>query len=159
MKRTPLKRSTKQMKRTKLRVAGHSTSTELKKEIQAMLRQIVMARDGGCIFRHYENDIVPQYKYCGGFKKSGELILQAEHLNSRSNMISFADSRLAICICPRHHLFYKPQFSDEFYRIARRHIGKERSDLLTRVQEDRSPHKVDLKLELLALTQEYKKLL
>lgn len=115
-----------------------------------------MARDGGCVLRHYVGAITPQYRMCGGYRKDGGLILQAEHLNSRSHAVSFSDSRLVVCLCQRHHIFYKKQHPDEFYRIVRRHIGKDRSDLLTRVQEDRSPHKVDLKLELIALKNELK---
>jgi hypothetical protein len=164
MKRTPLKRTawkkklTKPMKRTKLRVVGHSETSDLKIDIQALLRAIVIARDGGCIFRHYQNEIEPQYVSCGGFRKDGELILQAEHLHSRSNANSFSDSRLVICVCMRHHIYYKPQYSDEYYRIAKKHIGKTRSALLERVQQDRTAHKVDLKIEKIALEQELRKL-
>lgn len=157
MKRIPFKRKLyKPMKRTKLRLVGHSTSSELKLEIQSVLRSIVIIRDGGCILRHYKNDIVGQYSECGCFRKDGELILQAEHLNSRANMISFADTRLVVCLCKRHHFYYKKQYPEQFYAIVRRHIGDKNSELLTRVQEDHTPHKIDLKLELLALRQELK---
>ncbi len=153
MKRTPFKRKAyKPLKRTKIRVAGHSSTSDLKREIQAILRQITTYRDGGCILRHY-----PRTGMCGGHRKDGELILQAEHLHTRSNASSFADTRLVVCLCQRHHIFYKPQHADEYYRIVREHIGKERSDLLTRVQSDYSPHKQDLKMDLLALKQELKK--
>lgn len=143
----------------KLRVVGHSTTVELKEEIQSVLRQIVIKRDGGCILRHYENEIITSYRYCGGFRKDGELILQAEHLHSRSNAISFSDSRLVVCLCHRHHFHYKKQYPQEYYKIVREHIGKERSNLLDRVMEDHHPHKADLKMELIALRQEFKKLL
>jgi len=104
--------------------------------------------------RHYKNEISHQYRECGGWRKDGELILQGEHLHTRANASSFSDTRLLICLCQRHHIFYKPQHSDEYYRIVRKHIGKERSKLLTAVQEDRSSHKVDLMLALVALKQE-----
>lgn len=152
MKRTPLKRSSKPLKRTKLRLVGHSTTSELKIEIQALLRQIVIKRDGGCVLRNY-----PETGACGGYRKDGELILQAEHLHTRSNAASFADTRLVICLCSRHHIFYKPQHADEYYKIVRKHIGTIRSILLDRVQQDYSPHKVDLKMEKIALEQELKK--
>ncbi len=151
MKRTPLKRKTPlksngvKLKRTKIRLVGHSTTSELKKEIQAILRQIVIARDGGCILRFY-----PETGKC-------DQILQAEHLHSRSHAISFSDSRLIVCLCRRHHIFWKPQYSDIYYKIVRKHIGTIRSILLDRVQNDYTPHKVDLKLELIALKQELKK--
>lgn len=154
MKRTGFKRkATKPLKRTKLRLAGHSTTADLKKEIQALLRQIVIKRDEGCILRNY-----PSTGQCGGYRKDGELILQAEHLHTRSNAASFSDSRLVVCLCSRHHIFYKPQHADEYYQVVRKHIGTIRSLLLDRVQQDYSPHKVDLKMELIALKQEFKKL-
>lgn len=159
MKRTPLKRYTplKARKRT-LRIAGTSTSSELKREIQAILREIVIKRDGGCFLRHYRNKIQPQYVNCGSYRNDGQLILQAEHLHSRANANSFSDSRLVVCCCQRHHIYYKAQYGDEYYRIVKKHIGPQRTKLLEKVQADHSPHKVDLKLELLALKQELKKL-
>ena len=142
------------MKRTKLRLVGHSSQAELKREIQAILREIVILRDGGCILRNYENELTPQYRQCGGYRQDGELILQAEHLHSRSNANSFSDSRLVICLCQRHHIYYKPQHADEYYRLVKKHIGKTRTKLLEAVQADHKPYKVDLKLELLALKKE-----
>ncbi len=137
--------------RTKLRIAGHSTTKELKDEIQAVLREIVILRDGGCFLRHFSCRITPQYKNCGGYRKDGELILQAEHLHSRSNANSFSDPRLVVCVCKRHHLFYKPQHSAEYNELAREYIGQERAKLWDRVKDDHKPYKIDLKLELLAL--------
>ncbi len=151
MKRSYLKR------KTPLRLVGRSTTSELKVEIQATLRALVIARDGGCFLRHYENEIEPKYRECGGFTKTGNLILQAEHLHSRSNANSFSDSRLVVCVCSRHHIFYKPQYSDEYNILAKDFIGPERAKLWEAVRADRSPHKVDLKLELLALKQELAK--
>lgn len=144
------------MKRTRIRLVGHSTTTELKNEIQGILRELVLLRDGGCILRHYRDEITPQYRECGCFTNDGVLVLQAEHLHTRASANSFSDSRLVVCLCKRHHIYYKPQHADEYYRIVRKHIGKERSELLDRVQNDFMPHKVDLKLELIALKQELK---
>ncbi len=159
MRRTPFKRGVfKPLRRTALRVVGHSTTSELKIEIQSVLRDIAILRDGGCVFRDYKGPMTPSYRSCGGFRKDGGLILQYEHLDTRAKAISFSDTRLGICICQRHHIFYKKQHPDEYYRIVREIIGKERSDLLTRVQNDYTPHKVDLKLELIALKQELKQL-
>lgn len=146
-------------KRTKLRLVGHETTKELKSEIQSLLRNIVILRDGGCILRHYTSMITPQYKECGPYRKDGQIILQAEHLHTRSNAASFSDSRLVICLCQRHHIYYKPQHADEYYKIVRKHIGTIRSILLDRVQKDWMPHKVDLKLEILALKNEYNKMM
>ena len=154
MKRTGFKlKPRKPLKRTRIRVAGKSTTSELKAEIQALLRQIVILRDGGCWLRHS-----PESGACGGYRKDGELILQAEHLHTRANASSFSDSRLVVCICQRHHIYWKPQHSARYNALAEDYIGKKRAELWKRVREDYSPHKVDLKLALLALKQELKKL-
>ncbi len=126
----------------------------MKEKIQAILREIVIARDGGCIMRNHKMEINHQYRECGGWRKDGGLILQAEHLHTRANASSFSDSRLVICLCQRHHIFYKPQHSDEYYRIVKKHIGPERTKLLEAVQNDRSAHKVDLALALVVLKKE-----
>tara|TARA_R110000868_G_C10970396_1_gene769743 strand:+ start:12156 stop:12698 length:543 start_codon:yes stop_codon:yes gene_type:complete len=145
------------LKRTKIRLVGTSTKAELKAEIQAILRQIVIARDGGCFLRNYESEVTPQYRNCGGYRNDDDLILQAEHLHSRSNANSFSDSRLVVCVCQRHHIYYKPQHSAEYNLLARKFIGEKKSLLWDKVISDRSPVKVDLKLELIVLKQELKK--
>ena len=142
------------MKRTRLSRVSKSPQAQMKRAIQAILREIVIARDGGCIMRHYKNEVTNQYRECGGYRKDGEMILQAEHLHTRSNASSFSDTRLVICLCQRHHIYYKPQHSDEYYRIVRKHIGPKNSKLLTAVQEDRSAHKVDMALALVVLKKE-----
>ncbi len=147
-------RAQKPLRRTRIRVKGVSTTTERKDEVQALLRQIVIIRDGGCFLRNYTKEITPQYQFCGGYTKLGKLILQAEHLHTRSNASSFADSRLVVCCCQRHHIYYKAQHSDEYNLLAKRFIGKERTALWERVKSDHRPHKQDLKLDLLALKQE-----
>src|SRR6185312_10951980 len=139
-RKTPLKRGKSQLRRTKLRVVGHSSTSELNIEIQGILRQIVMIRDGGCFLRNYRDQIVSQYVNCGPTKKDGNLILQAEHLHSRANANSFSDSRLVVCCCQRHHFYYKKQYSAEYEQFARHFIGEERTKLLDRVREDRSSH-------------------
>lgn len=146
------------MKRTKLRSSGKSPSTLLKNEIQAVLRQIVILRDGGCFLRHYKDKITPQYRECGPRKNDGELILQGEHLHSRSNASSFSDPRLIVCCCQRHHIYYKPQYSAEYNELARHFIGQKNAKLWDMVREDRTPHKTDLVLELVALKQQLAKM-
>jgi hypothetical protein len=143
----------KSLKRTRIRVVGHSPVSELKKEIQALLRQAVIQRDGGCWLRHYSESGA-----CGGYRNDGELILQAEHLHTRANSASFADLRLVVCICQRHHIYWKPQHSARYNELAEKFIGKERANLWKRVREDHTPHKVDWKLALLGLKSELKKL-
>ena len=157
LKRTAFKQKAyKPMRRTKLRLVGHSTTAQIKQDIQSILRDIVIARDNGCILRHYKNEITNQYQECGGYRNDGKLILQAEHLHTRSNTASFADTRLVICLCQRHHGYYKPQYSQQYYELVKKHIGKERAELLEKVKNDTTPHKVDLKLALVGLKQELK---
>jgi len=158
LKRTGFKRKPiseqKPMKRSRIRLAGKSDTATLKKEIQALLRQIVIKRDGGCFLRNYKSKITPQYVNCGGYRNDGELILQAEHLHTRGNASSFSDTRLVVCVCQRHHIYYKPQHSAEYNELAREFIGKKNAQLWDRVKEDRMAHKVDLRLEKLALEKE-----
>lgn len=136
MKRTRLKRKESLSSKTKKLLEWGSTEAT-KDRIQGILRSIVIIRDGGCLLRDS-----PETGKCGGYgSKSGKLILQGEHLHTRANSASYADSRLIICLCLRHHGYYKPQHGDEYYKIVRHLIGPERSALLTRVQEDRSPHR------------------
>jgi len=40
---------------------------------------------------------------CGGYRNDGELILQADHLITRANAATFADTRLIVCLCRDHH--------------------------------------------------------
>ena len=146
------------LKRTKLRLVGQSTQAELKREAQALLRQIVILRDGGCFLRNYTNRINSQYAQCGGYRNDGEIILQAEHLHTRTNAASFTDTRLVVCVCQRHHIFYKPQHSSEYNELAREYIGEKNAKLWDFIKNDRLSHKIDLKMEILGLKQELKKL-
>lgn len=147
------------LRKTKLQVKGHSDTTQTKDEIQATVREIVILRDGGCFLRHFKHRIQTRYQECGGFrKKDNQLILQAEHLHSRSNAISFADSRLVVCVCRNHHIFYKKQYQTEYDIFAREFIGPKNAKIWDWVIADRSPHKKDWRLELELLKQELKKL-
>ena len=152
MIRTPFKRGTSSLKRSPFRKSSKSPVALCKIRIQALLRQAAINRDGGCVLRHYE-----EAGACGGYKKDGELILQAEHLVTRGNSISFGDMRNIVCLCRNHHGFWKPQFSRLYWELVERHIGKERWEWIKRVEADRRPHPMCLydweKIEL-ALTQE-----
>ena len=54
-------------------------------------------RDGGCSL-----GAMPGH-HCNGFTKAGELILQADHLITRANAATYADSRLVVCVCKGAH--------------------------------------------------------
>jgi len=143
----------KPLRRTKLRLVGHSTTLELKKAIQGILRALVIARDRGCILRNY-----PEAGNCGGYRKDGELILQCEHLLTRSNSATFGDPRNVVCLCRNHHVFFKPQHGKLYWELIRKHIGEKLWNWLKRCEEDTTPHKVDWKMELIALKQEFDQL-
>src|SRR4051794_17337057 len=76
--KTPLERRTQIKRGAKLRVVGHSETADLKREIQAVARDIVIARDGGCIFRRLRGHICSSSQ-----TKDGHLVLQADHLITR----------------------------------------------------------------------------
>jgi hypothetical protein len=80
-------------RRTPLASKGKSDSALLKDRIQALLREIVIRRDGGCILRNVRN--------CNG--TVGNAVLQADHLITRSNSATFADYRLVVCVCRSCH--------------------------------------------------------
>lgn len=94
MKRTQLGR------KTHLKVVGSSDTAEIKREIQYIAREIVIQRDGGCILRDLHYDGIPE---CNGYANNGQLILQCDHLITRSNSATFADTRLMVCVCKGHH--------------------------------------------------------
>lgn len=93
----PLKRYTPIRSRTKLQVKGHSDTAKVKEEIQAVLREIGLIRDGGCVFRAYPGHI------CTGFAKDGHLILQYDHLVTRANSATYADPGLGVIVCKGIH--------------------------------------------------------
>jgi hypothetical protein len=109
-----MKRSAPLQRRTPLKRKSDSETAQIKERIQALLRAAVIQRDGGCIFRHY-----PEAGACGGYRKDGQLILQADHLNTRARNISYGDVRLAVCACQRHHIFWKPQHPDQYTCASR----------------------------------------
>ncbi len=158
---TPLKRTPfvvkpenfKPMRRTKIRVKGHSTTTELKDDIQALVRRLALHRDKGCVLAGH-----PETGACGGFRKDGKLILQFDHLNSRSHAISFAEVLLGVILCQHHHINWKKQNPTQFTRIIRELIGPARCNLLDRVQQDYKAYKADWKLVKVVLEQEVRKL-
>jgi hypothetical protein len=141
------------MKRTALRRKSQSPTAQCKDRIQALLRAIVIFRDGGCVLRHY-----PEAGVCGGYRNDGELILQAEHLNTRERNISYGDMRNIVCLCQRHHGYFKPQHGALYWSLIRRHIGEERWAWIERVIADNRSYpmglhewlivEIDLKAEL-----------
>lgn len=143
MRRTQLKRKTPLRSRTWLKSrkilqkASKSPIATLKKQIQAQLREYVIYRDGGCFLRVYE-----EAGACGGYRKDGELILQAEHLNGRSNSVSYGETDNLVCLCQRHHIYFKPQNSLLYWELVRKHIGEEKWKKVQVWVHDQRPHRM-----------------
>lgn len=162
MKRSYFKQKPrKPLKRTRLRLVGKSDTAEDKKEIQSLVREIVMKRDGGCILdaRVFWKFDIPE---CNGYAKDGHLILQADHLVTRGNSATFADTRLVVCLCKGHH-GWKSVGSNlrkaQYDKIVKAILPKARVALWEKMEADSwRATKKDWKLEIIALKQELKKL-
>lgn len=131
MKRTGFKKKWgKPLKRTKLRVVGHSTTTELKKEIQFLLREIVMLRDKKCILHGLRC-----YHAIG---LSEGIVWQAEHLIERSNSATFADTRLVVLVCKNCHGWkhFKDSNKEQYDTWVKTKISKERVQLWERCKKE-----------------------
>jgi hypothetical protein len=119
-----------------MRTTGTSETAQTKKRIQALLREIAIARDGGCVLRDY-----PEAGMCGGYgPKSGTLILQAEHLVSRARSVSFGDMRNIVCLCQRHHGYFKEQNGRLYWELIEKIIGPERWEWIKRVERDQKAY-------------------
>lgn len=127
-------------KKTKLCVSGKSPVSLCKKRIQALLREIAIKRDKGCIMRHY-----PEAGSCGGYgKKSKKLILQAEHLNSRERNFSFGDMRNIVLLCKHHHFNFKKKKGLLYWSLIRKHIGEKRWAWVEGAVHDQKIYKMSL---------------
>ena len=142
-------------RRVPLAKKGKSEAALLKEDIQAMVRAIVIKRDGGCIL----NSIwaLGGYPQCNGRKNNGDLILQADHLVERSNSATYADTRLIVCVCKGHHGWkhFKKSNHDAYNALVRQILPPDRIALWEKAeQQSWKPHKMNWKLELAALKQE-----
>jgi hypothetical protein len=146
-----MKRSGYIPRRTPLRAKGTSDTAVLKKRIQALLREIVMLRDGGCVLRNIR---------CGHVLGTPGIVFQAEHLIERSNSATYADSRLVVCICKNCHGWkhFKKSNHDQYDALVKTVISPERVALWDRCEKDSwRPHRtsaMDWKLVEAALEQE-----
>jgi len=152
MKKTPFKRKVyKPLKRTKLRVAGHSTSSEDKREIQTLLREIVIKRDKRCILYG---------KRCYHEYGKDDIVWQAEHLIERSNSATYADTRLVVLVCKNCHGWkhFKKSNHDQYDEWVKEKLSPEIIKYWDRCKADWGAHKTDWKLTIVALKQELKQL-
>lgn len=145
--RKPLKWSPL-LRKTKLRVVGHSTTAELKQEIQDLVRDIVILRDGGCILRN--------------IRRCNDSVLQADHLITRANSATFADTRLIVCLCRTCHGGFKKWHKEEYDELIKSILPKNRLELWEKCQKDSwRPVRTgahDWKLAIVGLKAELKKL-
>jgi hypothetical protein len=137
------------MKRTALRVAGISDTATTKREIQAVVRDIVIIRDGGCILR----DI----RLCGG-GLGNDVVLQADHLITRSNSATYADTRLIVCLCKSCHAWKSIGSKREYDEMVKTILPADRVTLWEACERDSWKPKrttaYDWSMELVALKQE-----
>ena len=156
MKRVGFKnKPRKPLKRTRLRVVGVSDTAELKKEIQSLVREIVMLRDKGCVLRFK--------RHCGGNLDTEGVVIQADHLITRANSATFADTRLIVCICKSCH-GWKRWNANMYDVLIREVISKARVKLWDKCEAGRYTYKregaYDWRLEIVNLERElllYKK--
>lgn len=153
MKRTPLLRKTPwKYVRKKLRVRHPSDTNDIKDEIQATLREVVIRRDKKCIL--YGKKCFNQYGDPG-------VVWQAEHLIERSNSATYADLRLVVLVCKNCHGWkhFTKSNHDQYDEWVKQVLPPERVTHWERCRVERwRASKVDWKLELVALKQELFKL-
>ncbi|HXP70741.1 MAG TPA: hypothetical protein VOA88_15775 [Candidatus Dormibacteraeota bacterium] len=140
------------MKRSPLSKFGKFPSTQAKRRIQALLRELAIQRDGGCVLR-----IFPEAGPCGPRRSDGQLILQADHLVSRARSVSFGDMRNIVCLCRNHHIYFKQRHGRLYWDLIQKAIGPERWEWISRVERDQKAYPMSLadwlKIEM-ALKQE-----
>src|ERR1700733_7732113 len=94
---------------------------------------------------------------CNGFTQDGRLIFQADHLITRANSATYADTRLIVCLCKGHH-GWKKWHEREYNVLVRTLLSPERVKLWDDCERDSwKPHRVsvyDWQLEEAALKQE-----
>jgi hypothetical protein len=139
------------VKRTQLAKKGTSDTTIIKQDIQDTARAIVILRDGGCLLRGI--------RHCGG--TLGQAVLQADHLITRGNSATYADTRLIVCLCRSCH-GWKSLGSNlrkkEYDELVRSILPPDRVELWDRCERDSwRPKRTDLydwRIALVVLGQE-----
>jgi hypothetical protein len=151
-----MKRSGFLRRNSSLSKKGKSETSLLKDEIQNLVREIVIARDKGCILR--DEIGIPA---CNGVRKDGQLILQADHLVTRANSATYADTRLIVCVCKGHH-GWKKWHQKRYEGVVRQILEPSRVALWDRAEQDSwRPKRTgasDWRLEIAALKQELRKM-
>ena len=103
-----------------MRKQAKNESAVLKREIQRLVREIVIKRDGTCILRHLRHCTDP--------------VIQADHLISRANSATYADIRLIVALCRSCHGGYKKWHKEQYDALVKSILPRERVELWERMQ-------------------------
>lgn len=126
-----------------MRQNGKSGVSILKREIQRLVREIVIKRDGGCILH--------KYRHCE------DPVLQADHLVTRANSATYDDCRLIVCLCRTCH-GWKHWHQKEYDALVKTILEPSRVALWDRAEQDswKPTHRIssDWKISIAALKQE-----
>ena len=129
------------MKRSYLKKQSSSPVKKVKREIQALLREIAGIRQGWICW-------VQNYPKLMAYLGPHDMVFQYDHCNSRARNISYGDSRLGVGVCKRHHWFHDTTYDKkqkaEYDKYMRKFIGAKNRALLKRVEEDRGTHNFTL---------------
>lgn len=110
--------------RKPLRRKSKSPIALCKDRIQHLLTEGARARDGGCIMRLY-----PETGSCGG-------VTAADHIVSRQYHLTYGILENMVCLCTRHHIWWKPSNSTIYSEVVKRHIGQERWDKIHKLRDE-----------------------
>lgn len=127
-----------------MRKKSKSETSVNKDSIQKLVRAIVIKRDGTCVLR--------KLRHCN------DSVMQADHLITRSNSATYADTRLIVCICRSCH-GWKHWHEKEYDALVKTVLPEERLILWDRCQQELHAHKtkkMDWVMEIVALEQELK---
>lgn len=126
-----------------MRQSGKSEVSKLKREIQRLVREIVIRRDGGCVLnkiRHCEDSV-----------------LQADHLITRANSATYDDTRLIVCLCRTCH-GWKHWHEREYNALVKTILDPKIVALWDQCEKDswRPTHRIsaDWSISIVALKQE-----
>jgi len=147
----PLRRTTSLRSRSKLRVVDDSDRTTILNNIQALLRDLAIARDGGCVLHHYSES-----GDCGGRTK--RRADPASRAPQQPQTLGLLRRHAQHCVPLRA----PPSALQEggaacLLELMRRHIGEERWTWLQHVIAEKRPYRcylADWKLAEAALKAE-----
>lgn len=128
---------------------GTSETSVLKENIQELLREIVMKRDNGCVLR--------QVRHCGGELDTEGVVIQCDHLLTRANSATYADSRLVVCLCVICH-GWKHFHKKEYDEVVKTVLSKKTIKLWDECEKDSwnatRKYSADWKVHIIQLKQE-----